>query len=92
MEAVSIPTWEAGSGRRNDLLNVEETGGGVLVVDGGKPWVFKDEPGGGKIAPPKVGVGCGVGRVLLISAGMTILPLGSCDGATVLLKFPSRAG
>ena len=60
--------------------------------DAGKPCVFKDETGGGKIGWPKVGFGCGVGRVLLISAGMTILPLGSCDGATVLLRGPSRAG
>ena len=60
--------------------------------DAGKPWVFKYEPGGGKIGRSTVGVGCGVGRVLLISAGMTILPLGSCDGATSLLRGPSRAG
>ena len=31
------------------------------------------------------GVGCAVGRVLLVSAGMTILPFGNFEGATVLL-------
>lgn len=60
--------------------------------DAGRRWVFKDEPGGGKIGRPKDGVGCGVGRVLPVSAGMTILPLGSCEEATVLLKGSSRAG
>ena len=52
--------------------------------DAGKPLFFEDEP--------KEGVGCGVGRVLLMSPGMTILPLGSCDGPTVLPRGPSRAG
>ena len=60
--------------------------------DSGRRWVFKDKPGGGKIGRPKDGVGCGVGRVLLISAGMTILPLGSCEEAAELLKGSSRAG
>ena len=70
------------------MLNVEGTEGGVSVDDSGRRWVFK----GGKIGRPKDGVGCGVGRVLLISAGMTILPLGSCEEAAVLLKGSSRAG
>ena len=70
----------------NDLLNVEGTEGGICVDDAGRRWVLKVEPGGGKIGRPKDGVGCGV-RVLLISAGMTILPLGNCEGPT-----SSRAG
>ena len=72
------------------MLNVAGTN--VLVGDAGKPWFLEDEPRVEKIGRSKVGVGCGVGRVLLISAGMTILPLGSCDGAAVLLRGPSRAG
>ena len=72
------------------MLNVAGTN--VLVGDAGKPWFLEDEPRVEKIGRSKVGVGCGVGRVLLISAGMTILPLGSCAGATVLLGGPSRAG
>ena len=74
------------------MLNVAGTKGRVLVGDAGKPWFLEDEPRVGEIGRSKVGVGCGVGRVLLISAGMTILPLGSCAGATVLLGGSSRAG
>ena len=74
------------------MLNVAGTKGRVLVGDAGKPWFLEDEPRVEKIGRSKVGVGCGVGRVLLMSAGMTILPLGSCDGATSLLRGPSRAG
>ena len=74
------------------MLNVAGTKGRVLVDGAGKPWFLEDEPRVGKIGWSKVGVGCGVGRVLLISAGMTILPLGSCAGATVLLGGSSRAG
>ena len=75
------------------MLNVAGTKGRVLVGDAGKPWFLEDEPRVGEIGRSKVGVGCGVGRVRLISAGMTILPLGSCcSGATVLLGGPSRAG
>ena len=51
----------------------------------GKPGFFKERLGlrlGKNIA----GVGCGLGRVLLVSAGMTILPFGNFErDATVLL-------
>ena len=51
----------------------------------GKTGFFKEGLGLG-LGKNIAGVGCAVGRVLLVSAGMTILPFGNFEGgATVLL-------
>ena len=51
----------------------------------GKTGFFKEGRLGLGLGKNIAGVGCGVGRVLLVSAGMTILPFGNFEGATVLL-------
>ena len=58
----------------------------------GKTGFFKEGLGLG-LGKNNAGVGCAVGRVLLVSAGMTILPFGNFErGAIVLLCGSCTAG